>query len=347
MNLWGSMTKCPAPSHRSRGFTLVELLVVVAIIALLVAILLPALSKARKAARETKCTTQQNSYVKGVFQYATDNRDRFATYSWIRGKAYVMRSTGTVVTAGEDNEAATNQLIDLVRLHSKDRNFTMPLNFVPYTNVSIGILREYLTGTIPEPVAVCPEDQFLARGVDLFNRNLNEYLANIPASDSRVFFARSSYQLPFSFWAYDRERSNGTVRYSTNGGLLITGTPDLGRRRIVDIAFPAQKAMWYEQLAWHDTYPQYFAHPEALNLVTSADGSTKKVRGREINPGGIITAGNAVIRPTYSYTARTDRGEPRWRGNYYSSGGAIPYLWMSTLFGLKGVDFGGSELRFN
>jgi prepilin-type N-terminal cleavage/methylation domain-containing protein/prepilin-type processing-associated H-X9-DG protein len=52
-----------------RGFTLVELLVVVAIIAILIMILLPAIQAAREAARRSQCVNQLNQLTKATMTY--------------------------------------------------------------------------------------------------------------------------------------------------------------------------------------------------------------------------------------------------------------------------------------
>lgn len=59
-------------SKRAKGFTLVELLVVIGIIALLISILLPALTKARQAALTTLCLSNQRQCAMAFSFYAGD-----------------------------------------------------------------------------------------------------------------------------------------------------------------------------------------------------------------------------------------------------------------------------------
>jgi prepilin-type N-terminal cleavage/methylation domain-containing protein len=62
-------------AYENRGFTLVELLVVVAIIVLLVSLLLPSLGQARKTAQAAVCTSNQRQLAIAAVAYTADNRD--------------------------------------------------------------------------------------------------------------------------------------------------------------------------------------------------------------------------------------------------------------------------------
>ncbi len=79
----------------SRGFTLIEVLVVVAIIALLVSILLPSLAKAREQARTTACAANLSQLTRAENIYQTQNKE------WMPGSplttGYYWAKTGSTV----------------------------------------------------------------------------------------------------------------------------------------------------------------------------------------------------------------------------------------------------------
>jgi len=71
-----------------RGFTLMELLVVISIIAVLVAMLLPAIAKSRAVALLTVCKSNLRQVHLGSTAYAVDNKDMYPDRTTLGGWAF-------------------------------------------------------------------------------------------------------------------------------------------------------------------------------------------------------------------------------------------------------------------
>jgi len=87
--------------NKAKGFTLVELLVVIGIIALLISILLPSLNRARETANRVKCGSNLRQIGQALLLYSNENKNLFPR-TYFDGAAAPVPSVKNIGSAASD-----------------------------------------------------------------------------------------------------------------------------------------------------------------------------------------------------------------------------------------------------
>jgi prepilin-type N-terminal cleavage/methylation domain-containing protein len=343
-----------------RGFTLIEVLVVIAIIALLVAILLPAVGEARKAGRLTVCQGNMKQMGLAFTSYGADFNNRSPSFSWnqYQGMAQIENLPWLRPPHPSDLQAAARQAVEILRRRAERTDIMEISGWIPHVLYSHLILNDYLQQRLPEPMVVCPEDK---------TRLLwHDTVRGKPAAQARAAFLAlpdtlrpptdgdqnsvqrwpysCSYMYITSAYSSDWARAGRTtVQLATQDHYHYDiGNGPLGRRSQDEIMFTSNKVLMYDAFARHSgKRTLWYAYPNVTQPLLFADASVRVEKTGDANVGFRPNQPTSDLPLRYPYRPR--RWEPPTRNGSQAELVNGFYAWCRG--GLRGQDFSGEEIN--